>query len=101
MKTKSIVVLVLLFVMSLSIIHEFTFAYLDDDHCSTTEYVSELEGPIQKGDICDIHYEYHHAFLQPQYFVILDISTPNFLFTLKDESYLFKNNLEFFRPPIA
>lgn len=65
MNLKSIVILVLLFMMGFSIVHEYAFAFYDEDHCSAAEYVSELDAPGSHGDICDIHFEYHQAFLLP------------------------------------
>jgi hypothetical protein len=101
MKTKSVVTLILLFVMSFSIMHEYIFALYDPEPCTTSEYVLEFEGPTDKDDICDIRYKYHHAFLQPQYLVIPKVNVPNFSFTPKDESYIFQTNLELIKPPIA
>lgn len=98
---KSIVLLALLFVMSFSIVHEYVFALYDPNPCSTSEYVLEFEGPTDKDDICDIRYKYHHAFLQPQYYVMPKIASINFLLNLKNESYIFQTNLELIKPPIA
>lgn len=101
MKIKSMLPLILLFVMSFSLVHEYVFASYDNNHCSVSEYISELEVPSGHGDICDIHYEYHHAYLLPQYSILAQMNSTNSLLSQKKESYIFQTNLKFFKPPIA
>jgi hypothetical protein len=101
MKRKSLVTLVLLFVMSFSVVHEYAFAILDTDHCSVTEYADEIAGPVHKGDICDIHFEYHLAYILPpvnQLVVATNISTKPII---QKESYKFSPNLDFIKPPVV
>ena len=101
MKRKSLVTLVLLFVMSFSILHEFTFAMIDEDHCSVVEYAHEIAGPVHKGDICDIHFEYHLAYILPQKQELAqNINIDSKPIILK-ESYTFTPNLDFIKPPIV
>ncbi|MDA7817042.1 hypothetical protein N9A28_02510 [Sulfurimonas sp.] len=101
MKSKSIVALALLFIMSFSLLHEFTFAYLDDDHCTTAEYVAELEGPIEKGDICDIHYEYHNTYILPQVNTAFNALQISYSQISRSDSYLFKTYSKTIKPPIT
>jgi len=101
MKRKSLVTLVLLFVMSFSILHEYTFAMIDEDHCSVSEYANEIAGPVHKGDICDIHYEYHMAYLLPSEQKYPQTSYINTKPRIHKESYKFTQNLDFIKPPIS
>jgi len=101
MKIKSIITLALLFAMSFSMVHEFVFAFHDDHPCTTTEYISEMERPSSFGDICDIHFEYHQAYLLPQVSVFIQEKSINLLPLAKNDSYNFKTYLDFFKPPIV
>lgn len=101
MKEKKLVLLVLLLVMSFSLVHEFAFAYFDDDHCTTSEYIAELEGPTEHGDICDIHYEYHNAYILPQNNTVLHEIRISYKQVSRDYSYLFKTYSKTIKPPIA
>ena len=101
MKLKSLVTLSLLFVFSFSIVHEFAFAYFDNDHCSTTEYVAELDSPQNHGDICDIHFEYHQAYLLPENIIAQNQHTNTSKVQINKESYSFKVNSYFLKPPIV
>lgn len=101
MKLKSMVTLALLFVMSFSLIHEYVFAYYDDDHCSATEYVAELEGPTEHGDICDIHYEYHSTYILPQSDAKFNPIQISYNQISKNDSYLFKTYSKIIKPPIS
>ena len=65
MKLKSIITFSILLALSFSIVHEFTFAALDENQCSVSEFVSEFDAPTGSDDICDIHYEYHQAYMFP------------------------------------
>lgn len=100
-KADKIVTFALLFVMSFSLVHEYIFAYYDNEHCSISEYISEQEMPSDHGDICDIHYEYHHLYITPEDDLLAYVDAENFFRTYKKESYQFQTNLEFFKPPIA
>jgi len=101
MKRKSLVTLVLLFVMSLSILHEYTFAMLDEEHCTFVEFAQEIAGPVDKGDICDIHFEYHLAYILPNTQNLLQASNIDTKPIILKESYKFTPNLDFIKPPIV
>ncbi len=99
MKIKSIATLVLLFAISFSIVHEYTFAFYDEDHCSAVEYVNELQAPSDHGDICDIHFAYHSTYILP-FRLIYQLDTPrDFLFSRDKENYLSSTLLELYKPP--
>ena len=112
MKMKSFVTLSLLLAISFSIVHEYAFAFYDDNHCDTTEYVEEFQGPVahdidshessgHEDDICDIHFEYHQAFLLlPDPFLLQDHDLRSNIILTK-ETYPFQTNLKFIKPPIA
>jgi len=99
MKTKYLITLSLLFAFSFSMIHEYAFTILDENRCSVGEYVSELKAPSNCGDICDIHYEYHQAYMFPQKTVSIQSVDKISELILKSESYNFLINLDLIIPP--
>jgi len=102
MKKNKLISLALLFVLSFSIVHEFAFMYLDNDHCSTTEYVSELDTPSEHGDVCDVHYKFHQAsFFPTQTIVLPKVELKYTELALIKKSYYFNNPQELFKPPIS
>lgn len=101
MKVNSLISLALLFIMSFSLVHEFAFTYFDDDHCTASEYVAELEGPTEHGDICDIHYEYHNTYILPQNNTLLNEIRISYKQVSRDDSYLFKTYSKTIKPPIT
>lgn len=97
---KKLITLSLLFVIGFSIIHEYVYVSLDDDHCSAVEYISEFDTP-QPRDICSVHVEYHQSYLLSQKVILQNIDykiTPN---KASKEIYNFKTHLEFYKPPIS
>ncbi len=101
MRINKILALTLLFVMSFSLVHEYIFAYYDANHCSVGEYISEQEMPSDHGDICDIHYEYHHLYAIADDNLLIYALSDTFLKSFKKESYRSQTNIDFFKPPIA
>ena len=101
MKIKSLITLSLLFVLSFSIVHEYVFNVYDNEHSSTLEYIQELETPSNHGDICDIHYEYHQAYIFTQNSIYLDIVDKKQNLILEKNLYDFSTSLTLVRPPIA
>ena len=102
MKKNKLISLALLFVLSFSIVHEFAFIYLEGDHCSATEYFSELEIPSKHGDVCDVHYKFHQSIYFPAQVIILPkVETIHQDLVLISESYYFNNPLELYKPPIS
>jgi len=98
---KIIITLALLFSFAFSTVHEFAFAFYDTNHCSVSEYVDELDSPSKHDDICDTHFEYHHAYLLPQTDIVLHKNSENSKPTFYKESYKFLANLDFIKPPIS
>jgi len=97
---RKIVSISLLFSMAFAMAHEITFSLVEVDHCTVQEYAKEITQPVEKGDICDIHFEYHHAFLLPastKLFVQLEQKQLYFLYENLN-SYNFFN---FLKPPIS
>ena len=70
MKRKDILTFLLLFTMSFQVLHAYVIDALDTHSCQVNEYVHEFSqsssGDTQKHDICDIHFEFHTAFIIPQ-----------------------------------
>jgi hypothetical protein len=87
--------------MSFSIVHEYVFAIYDEDHCSVSEYVLELEAPSNHGDICDIHFEYHSSYILTQNNVFSYAKRLNFTTLFIHNSYDFKANPDLLKPPIV
>lgn len=112
MKIKSFITLSLLLAISFSIVHEYAFAFYDDKHCNTTEYVEEFQGSVahdsdshessaHEDDICDIHFEYHQAFLLLPDSSLLQEHDLRSNIILTKETYQFQTYLKFIKPPIA
>jgi len=101
MKIKSLVTFALLFVLSFSIVHEYAFAYVESDHSSVTEYVSELEGSSEHKNLCDIHFEYHQSFLLSENATLSKLEHNSCKIATDKESYNFQIYLNFLKPPIA
>ena len=96
---KIIITLALLFSFAFSTVHEFAFAMYDENHCSVNEYVEELNAPSNHDDICDTHFEYHHAAMFPQSKLTLPKLYLNETPLLTQEEYFFLSSIELFRPP--
>jgi len=101
MKIKSFITLTLLFVLGFSIIHEYAFTFYDNEHCTVTEYVAELEAPSNHGDICDIHFEYHQAFVLSSNTILPKLQDKTLKIKIDKESYNFQTHLNFLKPPIV
>ncbi|PHS58322.1 MAG: hypothetical protein COB17_03660 [Sulfurimonas sp.] len=102
MKLKNLITLSLLFAFTFSIAHEYVFAIFDEEQCSVVEYVDEIRGPgNHHDDICDIHFEYHHAYMFPQENLLIQVSNISSKPILYKDSYKFSINLDIVIPPIA
>lgn len=98
---KKIVNFILLFVITFSTLHEYAYAAYDKDTCTVSEYVEEISFPSSHDDMCDIHFEYHQAYLLPEVSPLAynsNIDKNNKIINL---AYNFKTNIEFFIPPIV
>jgi len=98
---KIIITLALLFSFAFSSVHELAFAFYDTEHCSVNEYAQELESPSGHDDICDTHFEYHHAFLLPSEIVLATTKTITTKSNLYKEEYKFLADLDYPKPPIS
>jgi len=102
MKSKSILTLALLFVLSFSVFHGFVFASHDDNHHhKVTEYINEFNSHSSHDTTCDIHVEYHQSYKIKKKTTIPNIEYISLASLVLKESYNFKTSLELFRPPIA
>ena len=101
MKNKSLVTFALLFVMGFSLIHEYIYVSLDEDHCTITEYVMEFSASNNHGDICDIHFEYHQSFLMPQSLPFPQNNKLSSKLISQNEHYKNNNIHTFLKPPIV
>lgn len=104
MNSKKIWSLLLLFAISFSAVHDYTFAALDDKHSSIEAYVTKLSSQVMgeyAGMLCDIHFEYHmpYMFLDNHIsFPIVDAEDGLFAY---DEIFFSLDYFNFFKPPIA
>ena len=101
MKAKKTILGLLLLAFSVSIVHEYIFTILDRDKCSVVEYVHEHDKPSQKGNICDIHYEYHHSFIVPQQKLVFKLPHISFKPSFLPKGYISQILFDHFKPPKA
>jgi len=103
MKTKKLIMVILLWAMGFSTLHAYAIDFLDRDHCSVSEYVDEINQASEhdeQGDVCQVHHEFHVAYILPKptslqtqtLHEIAELSTP-----LK---YKFHSYKYFLKPPI-
>lgn len=101
MKLKNIITFSILFALSFSIMHEFTFSMLDENQCTLSEYINEFDAPTGSDDICDIHYEYHQAFMFPSQNILLTTIEKQAKLQIYKESYTQKITQDLIIPPSA
>ena len=101
MKINIFITFSILLALSFSIVHEFAFAAFDENQCSVSEFVSELDAPTGADDICDIHYEYHQAYMFPN----ADISIQKIYkiseLQIKEETFKQKITQDLVIPPLV
>ncbi len=98
---RKIWTLLLLLSMSFSVVHAYAFSAIQDDHCSSVhEYVQELSTPIDHGDLCDIHFEYHVSYLLPEYFMLPTLTGLTDTLPDVNERIAIDKTTSLFRPPI-
>ncbi len=100
MQLKRVSTFILLFVIYFSVFHEIEFTLYDKEPCNVVEYVSEFDAPTDCGDICEIHYEYHHAYVLPFSDTIAYLNVGNFYNIPQNTSYHFKNHSKSVKPPV-
>ena len=99
---RILITLALLFSFAFSTVHEYAFAFYDENHCSVSEYVDEIEAPSEHhDDICDSHFEYHHAYILPQASIVLGKEKLDTKPLFHDESYAFSAHFDYIKPPIS
>ncbi|MEK6658612.1 MAG: hypothetical protein AABY36_02895 [Campylobacterota bacterium] len=104
MNSKKIWSLLLLFAMSFSMLHDYTFAVLDGNHCSANKCISELSSAssTQTTDtLCKIHIEYHTAYLFLEKSAYIPIIQKRDDFFAYNKMFLSLDYFSFFKPPIA
>jgi len=100
MKSKRLLIFILLFTIGFEILHAFTFAEIDTNSCTVQEYTEEFKQPTNKGDICDIHFEYHISYILPDSInsiTYIETKTP---IQVTKQVFQTKNTVSLFRPPI-
>ena len=99
MKFKNIIIFSILFAFIFSMMHSFAFVALDKHQCSVSEFVDEMQAPVDCGDLCDTHFKYHQAYIFPITNIpILKIEKISNLL-IKKESYNKKITQDLIIPP--
>jgi len=101
MNTKQLTTFFILIALSFSLVHEFAFTLYDEKKCNVSEYISELNAPVECGDICDIHYEYHQSYIATTYSLELNILSQKRELSLEHSHYKFTTIQKIVIPPIA
>jgi len=101
MKLKNIITFSILIALSFSIVHEFAFAAFDENQCSVSEFVNEFDAPTGADDICDIHYEYHQAFMYPNMDILIPKIDKISELQIKKETYTLKITQDLVIPPLV
>jgi hypothetical protein len=102
MKLKNIVILSLIVSISFSIMHAYALNDINtNEHCTIEQYITEIQTPVNHGDICDIHFELHQTFLPLEKLCLNYIKHNLEKNIIKKEFYTFFNNKEFLKPPIV
>ncbi|MDD5372512.1 MAG: hypothetical protein PHO62_03675 [Sulfurimonas sp.] len=94
--------LLLLFAMSFSVLHDYTFAVLDN-HCSSAcTSKASFEASNETTDtLCKIHTEYHTPYLFLEKSAYIPIIQKRDDFFTYNEMFLSLDYFSFFKPPIA
>ena len=88
--------------MSFQVLHAYVIDALDTHSCEVSEYVIEFSQPISDditGDICNIHAEFHTAFLIPQNTFLPKDCTLSEVPQSFIKIYEFTSNQNLLRPP--
>jgi len=101
MKLKNVSALLLIFAIAFSILHEFTFAFTDEESFATTEHALDFNHPVGCDVACDAHCEYHHSYVLPIVDKNFQVNLVSFFKIPKNNSYVFKTHLKIIKPPIA
>jgi len=103
MNVRKLCSFLLLIAMSFSLVHDYEFVHLDDEHCSAQEYVHELTLPSSEldGDIHTTHFDHHISYILPLNISVLSkIDKNNASFT-NNTLFTSYNSFDFLKPPIA
>lgn len=98
---KRKIIIIVLFFMSFSVVHEYFFAMYDREHTSISEYVYEQEMPTDHKDLCDAHFEYHVQYILPDVKSLYTDKTKTQLPHFRESRYNFHKNYTFLKPPIS
>jgi len=97
---KKFVTLVLLLSVSFQILHAFAFVEIEKNVCTVEEYTQELSEPTNYGDVCDIHFEYHHSYILTDNINIIDLIILKRPIERTKEIFINSKISSPFRPPI-
>jgi hypothetical protein len=106
MKTKNVIIFLLLFAFNLSIFHGFIMAEHEDNHnhCDIEHFINEFSSADmdhEDGDLCNSHYIYHIPYIIADSFT-LDLSVVYQAKILSTPSiYPTKLSQKFIKPPIS
>ena len=103
MSSKKTLSLLLLFAIIFSVMHDYTFIVLEDDHHSVKEYIDTLEAYNSDSieDIHDIHSQYHTSIICLIELLPADKIEKTDSIFINNDIFISWNNFYFFKPPIA
>ena len=104
MNIQKTISIVLLIAMSFSSLHAYAITLLDEDHCSVSEYVQEIQQASlseSSGDVCDVHHEFHVLYLLPETSACVDDVSSIDTEISASETYTFYLQDNVLQPPIS
>jgi len=101
MKTRRIIISLLLLALSFSVVHAYTFSIIDEHHSDAHEYVHELETTDAEDTLCDVHTQYHQAYIFSSNTILIQNIDKKLKTKLYNETYSFSINTDLIIPPIS
>ena len=91
---------VLLISISFQVLHAFAFTEIEKNACTVEEYTQELSEPVNYGDVCDIHFEYHQSYILIDNINVIDFKILKNPIQRTKEIFTNNESSSLFRPPI-
>ena len=100
MSSKKIWSLLLLFALSFSILHDYTFSFVDTKHSIDTSCMIDIHLDKKTDTICEIHHGYHSMYLFLETASQLPISQKLQSFFVYTNKLFSLSIFNFLKPPI-
>ncbi|MBE0514512.1 hypothetical protein [Sulfurimonas sp.] len=104
MNFKKIWLFLLLATISFSVVHDYTFAHLEDDHYYVSSYLHEApDNALAKTSdtLCEVHIEYHSVSLFVERTADIPVAQKKDNLFKYNKMFLSLDYFNFFKPPIA